>query len=127
MKIDKENKRATGSLGEEAAVQYLNKNNYKILERNFRYKKMGEIDIISREKNYLCFIEVKTRSSNAYGLPREAVNYRKQENIRKLAQIYLSRNGMYDENIRFDVIEVYIEKKACEIEVKNIELIKNAF
>lgn len=127
MKMEKENKRVTGSLGEEAAVQYLIKNKYKILERNFRYKKMGEIDIISRENNYLCFIEVKTRSSASYGLPREAVNYRKQEGIRKLAQVYLNRCGMHDENIRFDVIEVYIEKKACGIEVKNIELIKNAF
>lgn len=121
------NKRATGAVGETAAVEYLKENNYEILEKNFRYKRLGEIDIISREKDYICFVEVKARSSIDYGYPREAVNARKQENIRRLAQIYLCKNGMNDFKVRFDVVEVYIDKKGDNIEVNKISLIKNAF
>lgn len=121
------NKRATGTIGETAAVEYLKKNNFSILARNFRYRRLGEIDIISREMDYVCFVEVKARSSLEYGYPREAVNARKQENIRRIAQIYLSQNNINDSNVRFDVVEVYIEKKGDEIEVKEVSLIKNAF
>ena len=125
--MNKENKRLTGTKGEEIALDYLNKNNYKVIEINFRFKRLGEIDIISRESNYVCFIEVKTRSSDEYGLPREAVDYRKQENIRKLAQIYINKHDLHNDNIRFDVVEVYIDKKRDVIEVKDIVLLKNAF
>lgn len=124
---ERNNKRATGTIGEDIALEYLKKNNYRILERNFRYKRLGEIDIISREKDYICFVEVKARSSLEYGHPSEAVNVKKQDNIRRLAQIYLSKHNIYDSNVRFDVVEVYIEKKCGEIEVKKVSLIKNAF
>ncbi|ABN51993.1 MAG TPA: YraN family protein [Hungateiclostridium thermocellum] len=124
---NKNNKRAAGSIGEAAAVQFLKENNYEILETNFRYRRLGEIDIISREKDYICFVEVKARSSLGYGYPREAVNIRKQENIRRLAQIYLCKNRINDLKVRFDVVEVYMEKKGDDIEVKEISLIKNAF
>jgi len=121
------NKRAVGAIGEEIAEEYLKKNNYVILEKNFRYRRLGEIDIISREKNYVCFVEVKTRSSVEYGYPREAVNRKKQENIRKLAQIYLAQRNINNADIRFDVVEVYIEKGDNDIQVKKVSLIKNAF
>ena len=121
------NKKAAGTIGEDAAVEYLKENNFEILERNFRFKRLGEIDIISREKDYICFVEVKARSSLGYGYPREAVNARKQENIRRLAQIYLCKNGINDLKVRFDVVEVYMEKKGENIEIKEISLIKNAF
>ncbi|MDQ2087202.1 YraN family protein [Herbivorax sp. ANBcel31] len=121
------NKRLVGSIGEEMAIDYLKKNNYKILEKNFRYKRLGEIDIISWESDNICFIEVKTRSTLKYGLPRESVNFKKRENIRKLAQIYINRHNMHDKIIRFDVVEVYIEKHQDKIELKEVKLIKNAF
>ncbi|MFZ5988459.1 MAG: YraN family protein [Bacillota bacterium] len=127
MKTEKNNKRATGTLGEEIALDFLMKNKYRILEKNFRYKRLGEIDIISRENDYICFIEVKTRSTVEYGYPREAVSIRKQENIRRLAQIYINKHNLHDENIRFDIVEVYIEKKGDEIKVREVTVIKNAF
>jgi putative endonuclease len=122
-----DNNRAVGTIGEEIAVEYLKKNNYEILEKNFRYKRLGEIDIISREKNYVCFVEVKTRSSVQFGYPREAVNRKKQDNIRKLAQIYLAQRNIKNADIRFDVVEVYIEKGVNDIQVKKVSLIRNAF
>jgi|LSQX01.2.fsa_nt_gb putative endonuclease len=126
-KMYNQNNRTAGTIGEEVAVQYLIKNNYRILERNFRYKRFGEIDIISRENDYVCFVEVKSRSSISFGYPREAVNFKKQENIKKLAQIYIGKHGLYNENIRFDVVEVYIDKKGNETDIKDVVIIKNAF
>lgn len=121
------NKRKIGTIGEEIAVEYLEKNNYKILEKNFRYKRLGEIDIISWESDNICFIEVKTRSTLKYGLPRESVNFKKQKNIRRLAQIYINGHNMHDKTIRFDVVEIYIEKCQDKIILKEVKLIKNAF
>lgn len=121
------NKQAVGAIGEEIAEEYLKKNNYEILEKNFRYRRLGEIDIISRENNVICFVEVKSRSSIEYGYPREAVNRKKQDNIRKLAQIYLAQRNIYNADIRFDVVEVYIEKEGNNIQAKKVSLIKNAF
>ncbi|AUG57776.1 YraN family protein [Acetivibrio saccincola] len=121
------NNREIGTIGEEIAAEFLEKNNYKIIEKNFRYKRLGEIDIISWENDSICFVEVKTRSTLKYGLPRESVNFRKRENIKKLAQIYINRHNMHDKSIRFDVVEIYIEKNQDKIHLKEINLIKNAF
>lgn len=121
------NKRTTGTEGEIIAVEYLKKQNYFILAMNFRYKRLGEIDIIARENNFICFIEVKARSTLAYGLPREAVNYRKQENIKKLASVFIAKNKLFNADIRFDVVEVYIKKTRDVMTIENINLIKNAF
>ncbi|WP_010250362.1 YraN family protein [Acetivibrio cellulolyticus] len=121
------NKRTAGTVGEKIAEEYLKEHNYSIITMNFRYKRLGEIDIIARENNYICFVEVKTRSTLEYGLPSEAVNYKKQENIKKLASIFIGQNRLYDANIRFDVVEVYVKKEKDTMTVEKINLIKNAF
>ncbi len=121
------NKRTVGTEGEKIAAEYLKEQNYFILAMNFRYKRLGEIDIIARENNYICFIEVKSRSTLAYGLPREAVNYRKQENIKKLASVFIAKNKLFNADIRFDVVEVYTKKASGIMTIENINLIKNAF
>lgn len=121
------NKRTVGTEGEKIAAEYLKEQNYFILAMNFRYKRLGEIDIIARENNYICFIEVKSRSTLAYGLPKEAVNYRKQENIKKLASVFIAKNKLFNADIRFDVVEVYTKKASGIMTIENINLIKNAF
>lgn len=100
-------KKELGKLGEQIAVEYLEKNKYKILERNF-YCKQGEIDIIAKQKKEIIFIEVKTRSNTNFGKPSEAVNYRKQKHIYKSAQYYLYKTSSLEMLTRFDVIEVLI-------------------
>ena len=77
-----------GKLGEEKAIEFLKKNGYKILERNYKTK-IGEIDIIAIKKKKIIFIEVKTRSSYNFGRPEEAVNEKKLRKIESVAQIYL--------------------------------------
>jgi putative endonuclease len=125
--MDKENKRSFGSYGEEIALDYLIRNNYKIITKNFRVGRSNEIDIIARDNEYICFIEVKTRSSTYFGMPSESVNKRKQQKIIYMAGIYLMRNNIPEHNVRFDVIELIISKDHDKPELKSINLIKNAF
>lgn len=102
-------KKELGKIGEELAVEYLEKNKYQIIKRNF-YCRQGEIDIIAKDKEEIVFIEVKTRSNINFGNPSEAVNYIKQKHIYKSAQFFLYKTNSLDKLIRFDVIEVLIEE-----------------
>jgi len=120
------NNRALGTSGEKRAVEYLKSNGYEIITVNYRYGRLGEVDIIARDSEYLCFVEVKTRSSIAYGTPAEAVTKRKQGRIKKLAQIYISQNNLFNASIRFDIIEIFISKD-INGPASYINLIKNAF
>lgn len=124
---DRLNKRSIGSLGELRAREFLVRNGYEIIDFNFRFSKFGEVDIIARDGEFLCFIEVKSRSSNLYGTPAEAVSIKKQSYIKNLANIYLKRYNSQDINIRFDIVEIYFNKSLDGIDIKSINLIKNAF
>ncbi len=103
-----------GKQGEEIAEKYLKKQGYKILNKNFRCKQ-GEIDLIASDKNEIVIIEVKTRTSNTYGNPADAVDIRKQRHIYNAAQYYLYKNKLETKQIRIDVIEIYIEGKKIKI------------
>jgi len=106
---DRESSYVLGKAGEEVAIQFLKKKNYRIIERNFRFFR-GEIDIIAYEGKTLVFIEVKTRKSKAFGLPEESVTFRKQQQIKKIAQGFLMRNNLRDIECRFDVISLSSQK-----------------
>lgn len=95
-----------GDRGEAYAAAYLRQNGYRILTRNYRTK-IGEIDLIADDHGTLVFIEVKTRSSVRYGMPAEAVHYKKKQKIIQTAYCYL--HAQHRENVlcRFDVLEVY--------------------
>lgn len=121
------NTRSLGAEGEKIAVEFLAANNYTILKTNFRVGRIGEIDIIARDAEYICFIEVKTRRSYSFGIPCEAVTLPKQEKIKRIATIYLSNTGNTNKCIRFDVVEILMESINSTNEIKSINLIKNAF
>ena len=110
-----------GKSGEELACELLKKNGYKILVRNYKTK-IGEIDIVACDKDTICFIEVKTRYSDKYGLPQEAVLNSKQRQIAKAALIFLKENNLLDKKARFDVVSIIYLK-----ERPKFDLIKNAF
>ncbi len=111
----------SGKAGERAAVKFLKKSGYKILEKNFR-KTYGEIDIIAQQGENIAFVEVKTRKSAAFGTPAEFVTKDKQKKIIKCAYTYIQENDL-DAGFTFDVIEVYMENA----KIININHIKNAF
>ncbi len=118
------NNRELGTMGEQAAITYLEKRGYEIIAKNFRVGRMGEIDIIGQDGDTLCFIEVKTRSSVLFGTPAQAVSPSKQATIRRLSQIYMQRYRITDEPVRFDVVELMMTRDGI---VKNIQIIQNAF
>ncbi|MBS4539781.1 YraN family protein [Clostridium sp. D2Q-11] len=103
--MKKEN-RSKGNFGEEIAIKYLLQKDYKILEKNFTTK-LGEIDIIAKDKDIVTFIEVKLRRNSSYGHPFEAVDYRKQKKIINVAKLYAKYKNLYNTQFRFDIIEVY--------------------
>lgn len=102
-------KKLLGRVGENCAVKYLKGLGYEILETNFTTT-FGEIDIVAKDGDYIVFVEVKTRSSIDYGMPSEAVNSKKREKYRNLANAYLIKTNKTEENCRFDVIEVIKRK-----------------
>lgn len=114
-----------GANGEKIAKEFLLKEGYTILESNFRCR-LGEIDIIALEGEYLIFIEVKTRTGYLYGYPIEAINAKKKNSLVKVAQTYLALKKLKDKNLRFDVVEIIIKNKDSKAP-EEIRLIKNAF
>jgi len=99
--------RSLGTEKEMLAVEYMKQQGAILLEQNF-YFRGGEIDLIIKDGEYICFIEVKYRNSRNYGFPEEAVTPAKQKKIIQGARIYLYRNHYpSDTPCRFDVISVY--------------------
>ncbi len=112
-----------GKMAEDAAVQYLEQQGYRILERNFRTN-LGELDIIAEHEGYLVFIEVRSRKGERFGLPQETVNWAKQAKVRRMAAQYLKLTAGWKRSCRFDVVGVLF---ADNDEIKFIELIRDAF
>ncbi|MBF0465768.1 MAG: YraN family protein [Nitrospirae bacterium] len=104
----------TGKLGEVLAEKFLKKSGYKILERNYR-NKVGEIDIIAREGDCIVFVEVKTRQSDSFGMPFEAVNAAKRRKIKGTALMYM-KTFKTEPMVRFDVISVMIDGQNNQIQ-----------
>ncbi len=112
------NKRELGFRYEDNAARFLTEHGYTILEKNFRCK-IGEIDLIGRADGYLCFIEVKYRSTSDHGFPSEAVDDRKRRKIVRTALSYMNYHKLStDTPCRFDVVVILGHEYS---------LIKNAF
>ena len=110
-----------GDKGEELAADLLKNSGYKILYRNYKTK-LGEIDIIAKDKETICFVEVKTRSSDRFGSGSEAVFKRKQGQIAKAALSFLKEKRFLDKRARFDVVSL-----DCSSSEPRLDLIKDAF
>ena len=94
-----------GRRGEDRACAYLASKGYRILARNYKTK-VGETDVIAERDGLLCFIEVKTRSSLAFGLPGEAVDSRRRARLRRCAEWFINERGLQGAGVRFDVVEI---------------------
>ena len=97
-----------GRIGEDRAASYLEANGAVILDRNWRCD-LGELDIVACESDQLVIVEVKTRSSTAFGTPLEAISSRKVRRLRQLAVRWLEWRGLHAPRIRFDVIGIVRE------------------
>lgn len=114
-------KNVLGKEGEAIVCNYLKQQGLKIIETNYR-NPIGEIDIIAKEGEIFVFVEVKTRSSLKFGLPREAINYYKIQKIKNVALSYLKyKRLLHKVSIRFDCVEIIGNKLDYEINhLKNI-------
>lgn len=105
IKGDSMNHKQKGIYGEKIAARELNKKGYTIVKMNY-YGEESEIDIIAQKDTTIVFVEVKLRKGYQNGMPREAVDERKQRGIIKAAKQYIALHDLYENDFRFDVIEI---------------------
>ena len=109
-----------GNAGEDLACRFLERNGYKILERNKHYSRFCEIDIIAQYKKTVVFVEVKTRTTAAFGTPAEAITKTKYEHIKQGVQYYLVEHKVKD--FRIDIIGITLKPEIKIEHLKNIYL-----
>lgn len=117
-----------GRFGEHLACRYLEERGYRPLARNLRMGRLGELDLVAltEDGRTLCFVEVKTRTGEGFGQPAEAVTQDKQRRIRKMAQLFLlqreqaSMAGQGEPPVRFDVVEVWLDRANRSARVHHI-------
>ena len=127
--IEKPDRKKLGKAGEAIACKYLKRLGYVIIARNYSTR-IGEIDIIAKDGDTLVFVEVKTRRSDAYGRPEEAINAKKKRKLSRLAQLYIKNKNLYNKKARFDVVAILIGNDPAfknGFGKRSIRLIKNAF
>lgn len=104
-----------GNEGEEIATAYLESKDWLILDRNYRFEK-AEVDIVATDRNYIIFVEVKSRSNIFFGHPEDYVTPQKEENIKKAAEAWVYERKMETAVVRFDVVSIVQQgNKAPEI------------
>lgn len=115
-------KKELGREGEERAVSYLKNNGYRIIERNFK-NKLGEIDVIARQEDCICFVEVRSRQGGlSHGDALESVGPLKQRRLSRLAVSFLKTRDLWGQKARFDVVSVSLSD--CR---DSVVLVKDAF
>jgi len=115
-------KKTLGKKGEQIAVNFLKTKGYFIQETNYRFGH-GEIDIIAKDKNYICFIEVKTLLKKEHFHPLYAITESKKKQLSKLALLYIKKFNLHNKNARFDVVSVIFDSDKSY----KVDVIKNAF
>src|SRR5213595_2441411 len=112
-----------GARGEKLACAFLRRQGYRILYRNFRARRGGEVDLVCRDNDTLVFVEVKTRSGTNFGRPFEAINMAKRKLISRGALAWLQLLDNPDILFRFDVVEIVFAGNGKP----HIELLRDAF
>ena len=122
MGLIKVKRKATGILGEKLARDFLRKQGYRILEANYRCPR-GEVDLVARHKDYLVFVEVRTKTSRVFGTPEESITLTKKERLIAVAAHYQQTHDNLPQLWRIDVVAVEMSPKGRP---SRIELIENA-
>ncbi len=112
-----------GQRGEVLAADFLKQQGVIIIDRNYHFGRYAEIDLIGKDQDELVFIEVKTRSSDGFGHPEEAVNRFKQDKIRQAAESYILNHPQLSSKYRFDVVAItYLGNEPQIKYFKNVSL-----
>jgi putative endonuclease len=115
-------RKSTGALGEKLAADFLKKRGYRILETNYRCR-WGEIDLVAQQKDYLVFVEVRTKSNRDFGSPEESINAGKKRHMERAASYYQQVHEHLPEQWRIDLVAVDLDANS---RLQRIELIENA-
>jgi putative endonuclease len=111
-----------GAAGEAAASAHLRSSGLRVIARDWRCR-LGQLDIVCEEAGVLVAVEVKTRRSDRYGLPQEAVDWRKQAKLRALLDAFRQASGRGDQPCRIDVVAVRLDR---ELRLLSCEHIRDA-
>lgn len=114
--------REIGDRGEDIAAAYLEAKDWIIIDRNYFFEK-AEVDIVATDRNYIIFVEVKSRSGTYFGRPEEYITPQKEANIKKAAEAWVYERKMETAVVRFDVISIVLNKKGAP----DIEHFEDAF
>ncbi len=109
-----DNRQTLGRTGEDIAASAYERDGYHIVARNFRCRQ-GEIDVIARRDRTLVFCEVKTRRTDFFGDPSEAVTPEKQARLRRLAAVWLAQNSASGMRLRFDVVSIVADRDGTRV------------
>ncbi|MCA9871673.1 MAG: YraN family protein [Anaerolineae bacterium] len=113
-------RRRLGQAGEQLAAQKLSAYGYQILERNWRYGRRGEIDLVAQDGECLVIVEVRTRRGRRFGTAEESVTPRKQAQLQTLTEAYYMQSG-WDGPVRIDVVAVSLSPQGDLIEINHIK------
>jgi len=113
-------RRETGMLGEKLARDFLRKRGYRIRETNYRCPE-GEIDIVAQHKDYLVFIEVRTKKSLAFGTPEESITATKMKKLRSAAAHYIQTHDNLPSSWRIDVVAIELDQNGKPLRIEAIE------
>jgi len=111
-------KKQIGDFGQQLAADFLLGRGYKILTKNY-FARAGEIDLIAEKDGQVVFVEVKTRLSDKFGLPEEAVDNKKREKMHLAGLKYLEEKQIENDNFRFDIVAVEIDKKSKKAVIRH--------
>lgn len=114
------NNKVIGNAGEDLACRFLEKNGYTIIERNVRYSRFCEIDIIAQIKDSTVFVEVKTRKTDACGTPFEAITKSKYENIKKGISFYIQEHKV--KKFRIDIVGITLKPELKIEHIRNFSM-----
>jgi putative endonuclease len=119
-------KKKIGAYGENIAADFLIRKGYEIIDRHFQTR-TGEVDLIAKKDSQIIFVEVKTRTSRQFGLPEEAIDWRKRLKLMKTAKWYLAGRGEEMENYRIDSIAVEINRRESKVKIRHYKNITYNF
>ncbi|HBO99875.1 TPA: hypothetical protein DD617_01665 [Candidatus Uhrbacteria bacterium] len=123
---DWNSRKAVGPWGEEVAALYLKNKGYIIVARHWTHR-IGELDIVTRGKDgRIIFVEVKTRTSNRFGSPEDAIGPWKQERLRRTANVYMLKNRLQDVPYQIDSVAVIYDYALKQTTIRHLENVINA-
>ncbi|KKU72919.1 MAG: hypothetical protein UX98_C0014G0012 [Parcubacteria group bacterium GW2011_GWA2_47_26] len=123
---DWNSRKAVGQWGEEVAALYLKNKGYIIVARHWTHR-IGELDIVTRGKDgRIIFVEVKTRTSNRFGSPEDAIGPWKQERLRRTANVYMLKNRLQDVPYQIDSVAVIYDYALKQTTIRHLENVINA-